>query len=43
MIRFYAQAKETIINSSSSLQMIINMLKPDHLAKIPPEFEVKIY
>ena len=42
MIRYFALAKEEIINSPS-LETIILMLEPQNLSNIPPDFEVKIY
>jgi len=41
-IRFFAQAKETIV-SSPSLAIIVNMLTPANIQDIPAEFEIKIY
>ena len=42
VIRFYAQAKDEIINNPS-MQKIIDMVTPINLKDIPPEFEVQIY
>lgn len=41
-IRFFAQAKDTIINSQS-LQTIVNKLKPENVRRTPELFEIKIY